>query len=511
MASQANIEPQDGLEVPRPSQADISTAMAENDRPKVLIVFGRTPNTGEINVLARAFLDDGRFEPVIMLSFKDLAARIDDTVVGKIRLVDVAGAEISRDEIRAVATRANPVFRARLLASVRKMLLAVSKNWVLLDFAITLRSMYRQRGKVRTAFDRLEPAAVILFDDRSLSVDAPILAICRETGCPSLIAPYALSRAEGTALSRRYRLQHHIDAGRGRWAKRLIARLYPLQAYDSDYGRMIFYPVGSTIALKVIGMLSPRPWVLGGWANSTLAVFGERDREAAINMGVPKEKVFVSGQPSLDDLARVREDAASIRALLIERYDLAPDRPLLMCAVPQLGEHRILDWDTHWREIEFLFGRLAEAGANILLSLHPKMDTNAYNRIAEKYGISILHEPLRSVLPAAEIFVANYSSTVQWSILLRIPTVIVDFYEMNASFYDGIAGLLKVTDREKFRLLLDRLVNDANYRVEISSELAGSDARFAPLDGNASLRIIDRVAQIVAAPQSSRCSAENAR
>ena len=58
--------------------------------------------------------------------------------------------------------------------------------------------------------------------------------------------------------------------------------------------------------------------------------------------------------------------------------------------------------------------------------------------------VKILEEKLVNVLPIADIFVAFYSSTVVWSILCGIKTIVVDFYDLNWTMYDFLTSIKKL-------------------------------------------------------------------
>ena len=119
-------------------------------------------------------------------------------------------------------------------------------------------------------------------------------------------------------------------------------------------------------------------------------------------------------------------------------------------ALPQLGEHNIFPWKKHWEEINFLMKNLKKLNQNILISLHPKMDRKDYEFIEEKYKIKILDERLADVLPIADLFVATFSSTVIWSILCGIKSVVVDFYGLNYTMFDFLTSIKKVDKKDNF-------------------------------------------------------------
>ena len=94
--------------------------------------------------------------------------------------------------------------------------------------------------------------------------------------------------------------------------------------------------------------------------------------------------------------------------------------------MPHQAEEGLVDWTTHRRQVEALFGVLAGSGAHILLSLHPKSQRSNYSAMAQDNGLILVDQALRDVLPVADIFVASFSSTVQWALLLGTPVAVFD-------------------------------------------------------------------------------------
>ena len=105
---------------------------------------------------------------------------------------------------------------------------------------------------------------------------------------------------------------------------------------------------------------------------------------------------------------------------ICKKYNLCPDKKIIICALPQLAEHNILDWENHWKEIEFLVSTISSRKQNLILSLHPKMEREKYLFLEEKYNCKIAEERLFEFLPIADLFIATFSSTIIWSVFCEI-------------------------------------------------------------------------------------------
>lgn len=111
---------------------------------------------------------------------------------------------------------------------------------------------------------------------------------------------------------------------------------------------------------------------------------------------------------------------------------------------------------------------------NILISLHPKMEKLKYKFLEEKYNSIIVEERLVNILPIADIFISTFSSTVLWSVLCGIKTIVIDFYNLEYKMYDFLTSIAKVNEKEKLykvlELKLEEEVDFAQDWKELSRE-----------------------------------------
>jgi hypothetical protein len=111
--------------------------------------------------------------------------------------------------------------------------------------------------------------------------------------------------------------------------------------------------------------------------------------------------------------------------------------------------------------------------------------------LAESFGLEIFERRLSEVLPAADIFVATWSSTVRWSVLMHIPSIVVDIPPRNYKVYDHLPSVSKVQTYEELTRKLERLIADTDYYTVKKSQAAGSAERMALFDGCAGRRLLE--------------------
>jgi hypothetical protein len=342
---------------------------------------------------------------------------------------------------------------------------------------------------VKELVKRLSPETMVVSGDRHLGYEPALLKACREGKVRTIVPAMSFTGNKDDLTfprsGRMYRADLHPE----------VAKTYPKQVvFDARTKHSVFfYPVHVLQALAQNDMLAEDPWVMGGGHSVLILADGEETKERYISLGCNAHKITVTGHASHDKLKEGYERREELKPELIRKYSLDATKKLIVMALPQLAEHGMMGWDKHREEIGFLMRTLLEVEANCLISLHPKMVPAKYRFIEAEYGIPTSTERLVDILPAADVFAATYSSTVQWAVLCQIPTVLFDFYGFNYPMYGFLKGVKVVTDKMVFAPYLRRLLLDREYYLEMSMEQKKMAARISPFDGRCMERILDVV------------------
>jgi hypothetical protein len=253
-----------------------------------------------------------------------------------------------------------------------------------------------------------------------------------------------------------------------------------------------YYPHTIANALNKFGVITLNPYVMGSGFSNILCLNNEYYKNLYIKNGVPEEKIRVVGDASYDNLYRNYIKQDQVKIAMIEKYGLDHKKSIVIIALPQLAEHNILTWDEHWKEANFLLENCNKLNKNILISLHPKMNRDSYLFLEGKYNCKILEERLADTLVIADVFIATFSSTVIWSVLCGITTLLVDFYGLNYTMYDFLTSIKKLDDKSLF---LDTLKNifDKDVAFKEDWKKLSKDEVF---DGNTAKRYLDLINEV---------------
>ena len=339
---------------------------------------------------------------------------------------------------------------------------------------------------ISKALARIKPTAVALPDDRTFSHGflPAVMHHCARINIPSIIVPISIPGDLDSLLRLSSRKQNALPDGH--W---LIRRFGNQVRLDPELDRQVsFYPIVQTLLLKQRDWLPQNPWAIGGGFSTRVLAEGALSQTVLLEAGCPQQKIRITGHRSHDVIYNLQKRRQQVRSAL---FPDCGDQPILVISLPQLGEHNLLPWDRHWEEIHFLCDSVSDWRHTVVISLHPKMKREQYQFVEDNYGLHITDQPLREVLPAADLFIATFSSTVQWAILCRTPSIVVDFYGFGYSTYDDIAGIAIETDKQAYCATLRQLLENATIRKERQMLLANYADQISPFDGKCTDRIIE--------------------
>jgi hypothetical protein len=321
-----------------------------------------------------------------------------------------------------------------------------------------------------------------------------------EKGVPALITPYTLSDPQGAVQYRLRRPDVRSYQVRGP-LERWLASRHPnwVQAYAGQ--QLFFLPPPAALAAGWLKLLPARPWTLGGGDAACMAVENEQLRRMFLEQGVPAEKMIVTGKPSSDRIfSEVQQTSPEqIRSEL----GLQAGERMLLLSVPHLGEHGLVPWEEHWRNTEFLFATLAQVAAGqtnlrVVLSLHPKSNLEDYQPLADRYGALLARQRIYQLLPACQLFVSNYSGAVMVAAGLGKPTVVIDFYGLNYTYFDQEPGMIVLRDQARLAPTLEKLLSSPADYQKLASAQAGRAADWLVLDGQCTQRVAGLLEGLIA-------------
>jgi hypothetical protein len=271
----------------------------------------------------------------------------------------------------------------------------------------------------------------------------------------------------------------------------VAALLYPSWTLTWDGTPLLALPGGEVLARQWLGVAPPSPWTLHSGSVDAIAVESEALRQYCLREGLPPRRLILTGSIDHDIMYARMQSAPTLRGALTTKYGLT-GKPLAVTALAPdwlYGRGRPECEFTDYKELVRFWVDALAAKFDVLVSLHPsvKPETMTY---LEAWGARIVDEPVSTLVPLCDVYVACVSATIQWAIACGKPVINYDTYRFRYPDYLGVGGVLHAETTADYRAAIER-VADADQRAELAAAQA-KDARFwGILDGKAGERLLE--------------------
>ena len=360
-------------------------------------------------------------------------------------------------------------------------------------FVLNLK-LQRKYHRILRILKHYKPASIVLRGDRHLGngLEPAFIRAGRELAIPTIVLTYSFTSDPESLLYRR-RSRKDLDGSK---VDHLEERFPGQYFYDNATNKEILYRPEYQLEVLVKNDMLPRyPWVMGGGNSDFIIVAGESTKERLIRLGCQKDKIVTTGLAVHDDLYCNFCNKESIKSKLYQKYQFKKDKLLVVVSPLQLYEEKLTDLQTAKIKLRELLELCIKIEANVLISLHPRMKRNLYDEVVDSFGVPIADEQLFNIISCCDIFAAPYSSTVEWAVMCRIPTVIFDFYNLNYTIYDTYDGVFIKKDKDDFLLTINDLISDNKRYSEVVNNLEQTAVKLSPFDGNCLKRIAEVIVQ----------------
>jgi len=428
--------------------------------------------------IAKYILENSEYEPFFVLSSSQFESKISLLEQNNISYKKMYGkASNSIDK------------NYNLLRKIYKTLQKSSLFLYLNHFRI-YKSLVNKYQKILNIFNSDEIQAVFIPCDRCGGYENLFLKFSKEYNIKSFVFPYAYTDPI-SRLDRRFDKNELIfDMIKSPWLNYMIQSKYPKQIFEHDNKKALFYTSDTILAMDKFGSLPLDPWNIGGSGMiDYICIQGEQEKDKSIQNGVI-DHLYITGHPEHNLLYKAYEEQENIKDKLITQFNLDKTKKIIILALPQWYENKILDRDTTDKYHKLFIDSIMKCDINLLVSLHPKMEVSYYEDRLK--GINILEQSLSSCLPIADIFVSGFVGTATWAMLLEIPTILMNEFDFKYEYIMKLEGILK-TDTDSFENVMVKLINDSEYYNKIKNYQIQSAKYFAKFDGKVNQRFLELI------------------
>lgn len=348
---------------------------------------------------------------------------------------------------------------------------------------ILLQKMRKYYLLAKKYVDDISPDILFLNGDRAaVSFEQAFLKIAAKKNIKTIV-PYTSVISDGVSL----RELHYSKYSKKTILDQIVFYFYKGITKTLDDKTLLFYDAPTTVVLSIYKVLSKNPWMIGNGLVNIVCLDTKMSYEKYKSNIIYPNKYRIIGDVEYDAIFNTLNEMTKNK--FYKKYNIEEKDTVIILAVPQLAEHFILSWEEHWKEIEFILSEIARLDYKILLSLHPKSDYNNYQYLESKFDCQILEEELKSVLSCADIFIAANSSTVFWSVMLGVKTVILNYLNLDISIFNSLSSIVYVNEKNK---LSSEVYTVSNKIIDFTNdwELLSRDKVF---DGNTIKKYIELI------------------
>jgi UDP-N-acetylglucosamine 2-epimerase len=361
------------------------------------------------------------------------------------------------------------------------------------------RHSYRQHRalaqQARHLLQQTQPDVIVMAGD----FDGLTYHLAQQPAVPSIVLQITMLHHDADLLigrfanpSRAHQVAIQVLRGLSALTGRSWLYRYPNGRYSLPHG----LAVGKTLGAVLAGKRYQMP--VKGFFCSALCVNGPSDAAVFADLGVPPEKIHLTGSPNADLFHQTRQaHQPSASAALKTQLGLPPQAKLISFFLQPFSDS-MLGGQGYASEIKQLAAQLSELAEDVhlVLKLHPRHPLSRYQpdphpRIHWLEHAHYPGEDFNNALILASQFTITRSSTIGYNALaLNVPLLSYAFYDLPIEkMLQPMTPLAHATSPHAFLALAQRLWHDPDFGQAVLSAQQTIRDQYMLLDGQCMERI----------------------
>lgn len=276
----------------------------------------------------------------------------------------------------------------------------------------------------------------------------------------------------------------------------IFARAFP--HWVNHYkNRSLLLPVELILLHEMFGITPKNTWLLNSGDIDFLASESEAMKNYYISAGIEEEQIRITGALYNDELFFRLQKAEDFRDELYEKLNMQLGKPMLLCALPPnqcFGRMDLIEFGSYEEIVRFILSKLSQYDKdyNIIVNLHPRIVLDSVSYIND-YPVKIYTGNIAEIIPLSSIFVASCSATIRMAISCGIPVVNYDLYHYNYDDYQNIKGVLTMSSKLEFSLILNKLTTESDFFEKIKTAQLSDSENWGVLDGKSGENLLHEI------------------
>lgn len=233
-----------------------------------------------------------------------------------------------------------------------------------------------------------------------------------------------------------------------------------------------------------------KPYTVHGQLSAdVVAVFGERGAEPYYDLGIPPDRIRITGNPAWDIYALYKQKRELLRKYVIAKYTFDPEAPILLFGTTSRGEHSALAddalIDNTLITVFQAYAELRKTGFSLNLIIKDRESNVAFGRnlvMAAASEAGVLPNSFAYVTSETEIHITAADVVVSVDSNLTVEAMLAEVPAINlinepgvrlGPIFDGGSGIVEVEPNNLVNALVGVLY-DTDFRAQL---LEASKAR----------------------------------
>lgn len=331
----------------------------------------------------------------------------------------------------------------------------------------------------------LMPEVNLFYDGHQVVRVAQLLSI------PVAVVPYTIVNTLEWAEA--FVEEDYFNAGN--FSNRFFARAFPHWVLRHR-NRELILPPTYILACEYFDITPGNPWLINSGNVDAIAAESRFMCMYYKRAGIAPEKIRFTGALSDDRLFAILAQRECYRQALQKRSGVILKNKLVLIGLPpdqfDAGRRSGCEFSSHQELVNYMVDAVMAAigpDTSVLINLHPRIRLNEV-RPLESSGARIIHEPIETLVPLADLYISVVSATIRLGISCGIPVVNYDAYQYDYDDYKGLAGVCEVKSKHDYETVVGALIHDQLFYSKIHAAQKATASNLCLVDGKAGERLL---------------------
>lgn len=336
-------------------------------------------------------------------------------------------------------------------------------------------------------FAKENPNLIVLPEENLFYNSQLVVYIAHKNKIPVAIVPFTIVNTLEWAESF-YNIPSYQVKG---LLKPLLSQAFPHWSL-MHRGRKLMLPILYILSCEYLHITPKNPWLINSGQADVLAAESAFMADYYCRAGIAKTKIHYTGSLADDKIYALLLRREYYRGALKKRYHFVLHDKVVLIGLPpdQFSAGNRTEFRQYQDLIQFMVETITlYSDITVLINVHPRTDVQTVLWL-ETLGAKIIQEPIDTLVPLADLYIAVASATIRLGILSGIPVINYDAYHYQYDDYQGLAGVCTVSTKKDYLTLVEKMLRDPLFYAEIKNEQQQTKDKQCPLDGQAGKRLL---------------------